>query len=232
MEEHASWSRDAVRGPVVPLAEPPSPGPPSEALDLRTPSLIIAGVFALLATLSDFVASDFFPGGLGAALLLNLGIFLFGALMTQAILRLVLAGARAGVSGAVRDPLLPTPLPAEQVPSAELLLTGEPKGDGEAVEWPEAFEDQPLPGGLTPREAEILLLLAQGSTSAEVSGALFISVHTVTRHIANTYAKIGARNRAEAITWAIKSGIAPGLSGAELGGDPTEPFAELGETGR
>jgi DNA-binding CsgD family transcriptional regulator/tetratricopeptide (TPR) repeat protein len=60
----------------------------------------------------------------------------------------------------------------------------------------------PLPAGLTRREAEVLRLLAKGRTSKEIASQLMLSVLTVNRHVANIYAKIGARNRAEATAYA------------------------------
>lgn len=45
---------------------------------------------------------------------------------------------------------------------------------------------------------------------------LFISVHTVSRHLANTYTKIGVRNRTEAVGWALAEGlIEPAGEGGE-----------------
>jgi DNA-binding CsgD family transcriptional regulator len=46
---------------------------------------------------------------------------------------------------------------------------------------------------LTPRETEVLRLLAAGRTSSEISRELTLSVRTVGRHITNIYGKIGAR---------------------------------------
>jgi non-specific serine/threonine protein kinase len=66
------------------------------------------------------------------------------------------------------------------------------------------------PGGLTPREAEVLRLLAAGATSREIAGALVLSVRTVDRHLGNIYAKIGARNKAEAVAYAVRHGLAAG----------------------
>lgn len=59
------------------------------------------------------------------------------------------------------------------------------------------------PDGLTGREVEVLRLLAAGSTNAEIAASLVISVHTVERHLANVYRKIGARNRAEAAAYTV-----------------------------
>ena len=64
------------------------------------------------------------------------------------------------------------------------------------------------PGGLTRREAEVLRLLAGGRTNKEIAADLVISVHTVERHLATIYRKIGARNRADATAFAHTSGLA------------------------
>jgi len=62
--------------------------------------------------------------------------------------------------------------------------------------------------GLTPREREVLRLLAGGGTNAGIARALHITEHTVERHVANLYRKIGARGRAEATAYALRHGVA------------------------
>jgi ATP/maltotriose-dependent transcriptional regulator MalT len=52
---------------------------------------------------------------------------------------------------------------------------------------------------VTPRELEILRLIAAGLRNQEIAGQLFISTSTVKRHVANIYAKLGATHRAEAV---------------------------------
>jgi predicted ATPase/DNA-binding CsgD family transcriptional regulator len=64
------------------------------------------------------------------------------------------------------------------------------------------------PAGLSPREAEVLRLLAAGRTNREIADTLFLSVRTVERHITNLYAKIGARGRADATAFALRHGLA------------------------
>jgi DNA-binding NarL/FixJ family response regulator len=59
------------------------------------------------------------------------------------------------------------------------------------------------PDGLTPREAEVLRLIAAGRTNKEIASELVVSVATVQRHIANVYAKINARGRADATAYAL-----------------------------
>jgi pimeloyl-ACP methyl ester carboxylesterase len=60
---------------------------------------------------------------------------------------------------------------------------------------------------LTPRETEVLRLIAAGRTSSEISRELSLSVRTVGRHITNIYNKIGARTRADATAYAIRQRI-------------------------
>ena len=59
------------------------------------------------------------------------------------------------------------------------------------------------PDGLTQREVEVLLQLAQGKTNREIARELVLSERTVQRHISNIYTKIHVRNRTEATTFAL-----------------------------
>lgn len=63
-------------------------------------------------------------------------------------------------------------------------------------------------GALGPREKDVLGLIAQGCTNAEIADRLALSVRTVERHITGLYGKIGARGRADATAWAIRNGLA------------------------
>jgi DNA-binding CsgD family transcriptional regulator len=63
-------------------------------------------------------------------------------------------------------------------------------------------------GGLSPREIEVLRLVARGLTNAEIGRRLFISPNTVARHIQNVLEKTGMANRTEATAWAFRAGIA------------------------
>jgi DNA-binding NarL/FixJ family response regulator len=62
--------------------------------------------------------------------------------------------------------------------------------------------------GLTTRETEVLRLIARGLSNPEIAAQLFISEATVKTHINNTFAKIGARHRAEAVRYAYRQGLA------------------------
>jgi DNA-binding CsgD family transcriptional regulator len=67
--------------------------------------------------------------------------------------------------------------------------------------------DHELPDHLTAREAEVMRLVALGGTNKEIAAELFLSVHTVERHVQNAYRKIGARNRADASTYVARVGL-------------------------
>jgi DNA-binding NarL/FixJ family response regulator len=62
---------------------------------------------------------------------------------------------------------------------------------------------------LTPREAEVLALLAEGMSNPAIAEALFISERTVTTHLSRLYAKLGVSTRAEAIALAMRTGLVP-----------------------
>jgi DNA-binding CsgD family transcriptional regulator len=67
-----------------------------------------------------------------------------------------------------------------------------------------------LPDGLTQREVEVLRLVAAGKSNKEVSEELVLSLRTTARHVTNIYAKIGARNRADATSYAIRNHLIDG----------------------
>ena len=68
---------------------------------------------------------------------------------------------------------------------------------------------QPAPAhGLSRREQEVLRLLAAGESNREIARRLGLSPHTIERHVANLYRKIGARGRADATAYALRSGLA------------------------
>jgi DNA-binding NarL/FixJ family response regulator len=66
-----------------------------------------------------------------------------------------------------------------------------------------------LPAGLTPREAEVLSLIASGMSNREIAEHLTISEGTVKSHINHLLTKTDARDRAQAVTFAYQHGLAP-----------------------
>lgn len=67
----------------------------------------------------------------------------------------------------------------------------------------------PLPHSLeplTPREKEVLQLMALGLSNKQIAERLFLSAHTIKFHVASILSKLNASNRAEAVTLGIKQG--------------------------
>ncbi len=65
-----------------------------------------------------------------------------------------------------------------------------------------------LPDELTPREAEVLKLIAAGLSNVEIASTLVVSEATVKTHINHVFSKIGARDRAQAVHYAYTHGLA------------------------
>ncbi|KAB2341614.1 response regulator [Actinomadura rudentiformis] len=71
----------------------------------------------------------------------------------------------------------------------------------------QARQGQPPDTPLTPREEEILKLVAEGHSSKQIADTLFISAKTVERHRANILAKLGMKDRLELTRYAIRAGL-------------------------
>ncbi|MGH3084703.1 MAG: LuxR C-terminal-related transcriptional regulator, partial [Gaiellaceae bacterium] len=63
------------------------------------------------------------------------------------------------------------------------------------------------PGGLTPRELEILKLVAEGHSNAQLARMLWVTEQTVKFHLSNIYRKLDVANRTEASRWAQRNGL-------------------------
>ncbi len=84
--------------------------------------------------------------------------------------------------------------------------------EGMLRRWGERAPTRPGPGagGLSQRELEVLALVAEGLTNHQIAQQLVISDHTAIRHVANLMAKLGAPNRAAAVTLATERGLLTG----------------------
>ncbi len=67
--------------------------------------------------------------------------------------------------------------------------------------------------GLTAREEEVVGLVARGRTTREISAEIFVSEHTVQRHVQNAFEKVGVRNRGELVKRLFFENLLPGMLG-------------------
>jgi DNA-binding NarL/FixJ family response regulator len=60
---------------------------------------------------------------------------------------------------------------------------------------------------LTPRELDVLKLVAQGLSNSDIAYRLVLSEHTVHRHLANILHKLSLSSRAAAAAWGVRTGL-------------------------
>ena len=83
----------------------------------------------------------------------------------------------------------------------------EPAGPAPVVNDAASGPPRAQSGALSRREREVLQLLAAGESNRQIACRLGLSTHTVERHVANLYRKIGARGRADATAYALRNGL-------------------------
>jgi DNA-binding NarL/FixJ family response regulator len=118
---------------------------------------------------------------------------------------------RAGASGF----LLKDRPPEELVSAVRIVAAGDallsPSVTRRLIaEFANRPQPPPVPDGLdelTEREREVLLLLAQGASNAEIATRLFVAETTVKTHVAHVLRKLGLRDRAHAVVLAYESGL-------------------------
>ena len=130
------------------------------------------------------------------------------ALTTYADDASVLGALRAGARGYL----------TKDAGAGQILAAGQAVARGEAALDPAvqhhvlAALTEPgapeLPDGLTPREVEVLQLIAEGLTNAEIAERLVVSAATVKSHVNHIFAKAGVRDRAQAVVYAYSRGLA------------------------
>jgi DNA-binding NarL/FixJ family response regulator len=90
--------------------------------------------------------------------------------------------------------------------AGEGAVAGAEAGTGVGVGRPKSAAHD----GLTARETEVLALMADGLSNAEISERLFLSLATVKTHVNHIFAKTGARDRVQAVRYAMAAGIRNG----------------------
>ena len=93
----------------------------------------------------------------------------------------------------------------EAVQAGEVVVSEAPQRTRSAngLDWPGRGE------GLTDRESEILALITQGLSNADVAAHTYLSPNTVKSYIRAIYRKIGAGSRTQAVIWGVQHGFSP-----------------------
>jgi DNA-binding NarL/FixJ family response regulator len=121
--------------------------------------------------------------------------------------RLVEDARRRGVDGYLSKALPARDLVGalEAVHAGQVVVSQAPQRARSApgLEWPGRSE------GLTDRESEILALITQGMSNAEVADLAYLSPNTVKSYIRTIYRKIGVSSRTQAVLWGVRHGFTP-----------------------
>ncbi len=92
----------------------------------------------------------------------------------------------------------------ESVHAGEIVVSASPtKARSTAGDWPGRGE------GLTDRESEILALITQGKSNAEVAALTYLSPNTVKSYVRGLYRKIEVDSRTQAVLWGVRHGFLP-----------------------
>ncbi|WP_285115971.1 response regulator transcription factor [Leifsonia sp. fls2-241-R2A-40a] len=112
-------------------------------------------------------------------------------------------GVHGYLSKTLQAPELVAALQA--VHSGEIVVSDSPARahSAEGLDWPGKKE------GITDRESEILALITQGKSNAEVAELTYLSPNTVKSHIRSIYRKIGTDSRTQAVLWGVEHGFTP-----------------------
>jgi DNA-binding CsgD family transcriptional regulator len=126
-----------------------------------------------------------------------------GSLSAPAILFADEPMSTVGLNGAIHA-VLPTTLDAELLRAAIILVSA-----GFSISEPDhgSGSSDATEISLTARESEVLSFIAQGASNKAIARELDISLHTAKFHVASVLAKLGARNRADALAIAIRRGL-------------------------
>ncbi len=120
---------------------------------------------------------------------------------------LIESARRQGIDGYLSKTLSGRDLVAalERVHAGEMVVSEPPSRSRSAatLDWPGRTE------GLTDRESEILALITQGRSNADVAALTYLSVNTVKSYIRAVYRKIGVGSRTQAVLWGVGHGFTP-----------------------
>lgn len=123
---------------------------------------------------------------------------------------LVESALAMGISGYLSKTLTATELveALRAVHGGEVVVSPEP--DGSSDEEPVLQGDWPgRQAGLTAREAEIVALITQGFSNADIASLASLSINSVKSYIRSSYRKMGVTSRTNAVLWGLAHGMTP-----------------------
>ncbi|MEZ5081696.1 MAG: response regulator transcription factor [Thermoleophilia bacterium] len=114
---------------------------------------------------------------------------------------------RRGAAGYLSKALPAADLVAalEAIHAGECVVSPPPSGNrlSTGLDWPGRSE------GLSERESEVLALITQGVSNADIAGLLHLSPNSIKSYVRSAYRKIGASTRVQAVLWGVDHGFTP-----------------------
>jgi NarL family two-component system response regulator YdfI len=175
-------------------------------IDALVGQLADVAVDAILIDFSGEAFESLLDSLLGSGLMLDFRV----ALLAEAASPAASAEAlRAGISAVLPSDISPDQLAAALQAAASGLAVVHPSYFHSAVPAISATRRslEELAEPLTPRESEVLQMLASGLGNKEIAAKLAISEHTIKFHVASILGKLGAASRTEAVSLGIRRGL-------------------------
>ena len=121
-------------------------------------------------------------------------------LRPELIERAIAEGASGYLSKVLTGPAIVAAL--DRIMSGEIvILAGDETSVGGAGDWPGRSV------GLSPREAEVVALIALGLSNQEIAERAYVTINSVKSYIRSAYRKIGVQRRTQAVVWALANGF-------------------------
>ena len=116
----------------------------------------------------------------------------------------ILGGASGYLSKVLTGPVIVDALERIMAGETVILAGNDESSIGGAGDWPGRSV------GLSPREAEVLALIARGLSNQEIADRAFVTLNSVKSYIRSAYRKIGVERRTQAVLWAVDNGFVQG----------------------
>lgn len=222
-----------IAGPGFTTIPAMSPPPPVRIAVVNDYDLVVAGIAALLEPYADRI--ELVELDTGAGVRSEVDVILYDTFAQVPgdgvdLVRLMGGGrARVVIFSWTTDPMVvrralergASAYLSKEMGADELVAALERVHAGEQV-VPGSTERGDWPGrrlGLTPREAEVLALITQGLSNAEIAEQAHLSINSVKSYVRAAYRKVGVSRRSQAVAWGMAHGFAPDRGRQVLSGE-------------